>query len=349
MKRKIILTASILIFAFTTQAQTLGEFSVKTAEMGKGKLRSAPKKVYIASFNVYFEAYKEAIDFKKGSSMLGGGVTSDATARAAVGLTGIKATDIQQRANQLYNEFVADLKKGGLEIISPDVAGKIEVYEDWEKASGPFVAESGIPGVLISVPEGHSQYFRGMKANGKVKKGMLDDNILPARISSQLDDAIIANVNLYFMFAEEGSDLLKGNAAKVKILTNLRLVGDFTVQAPNDKGIFKGAQTFERVSSSVIFNQGKQGLGSLVTFATNLKKPLEIDGVIKKEKVTAYQKQGSSTPTSFTSISNMDTADRFSKNTTWIEVDSKKYAEGLYMAAKKMLDTGTQSLVSNLK
>ena len=138
-------------------------------------------------------------------------------------------------------------------------------------------------------------------------------------------------------------------AAKVKILTNLRLVGDFTVQAPNDKGILKGQQSFNRISSGVIFNQGKQGLGSPVTFSTILKKPLEVDGVIKKEKITAYQKQGSSTPTSFSSISHMDTADKFSKNTTWIEVDSKKYAEGLYMAAKKMLENGTQSLVTNLK
>ena len=151
------------------------------------------------------------------------------------------------------------------------------------------------------------------------------------------------------MFAEEGNGAFAGNAAKVKIFTNLRMVGDFTVQAPNDKGFLKGQQTFDRISSNVTFNQGKMGMGSPVTFATILKSPLEVDGVIKKEKIVAYQKQGSSTPTSFSSISFMDTEDKFSKNATWIEVDSKKYAQGLYMAAKKMLDNGTQSLVSNLK
>lgn len=114
-------------------------------------------------------------------------------------------------------------------------------------------------------------------------------------------------------------------------------------------GILKGQQTFNRVSSAVIFNQGKIGLGSPVAFATNLKSPLEVDGVIKKEKVVAFQRQGSSTPTSFSGISLMDTADKFSKTANWIEVDSKKYANGLYMAAKKMLDSGTQSLVSSLK
>ena len=349
MKTRITLAALIFMFVFTSQAQTLGEFNVKVSEMGKGKLKSAPKKIYIASFNVFYEVYKEAIDFKSGGSMIGGGERSSATARAAIGLGGIDEKDIQQKTNQLYNEFVSDLKKAGLEIISPDVAGKIEVYQDWEKSTGPFVAPSGIPGVLISVPEGHSQYFRGMKANGKVKKGMLDDNTLPARLSNQLDDAIIANVNLYFMFAEEGNDAFAGNAAKAKILTNLRMVGDFTVQAPNDKGMLKGQQTFDRISSAVMFNQGKMGLGSPVVFATNLKSPLEVEGVIKKEKIVAYQKQGSSTPTSFSGVSWMATADKFSKNATWIEVDSKKYANGLYMAAKKMLDSGTQSLVSSIK
>lgn len=349
MKTRLLLTTLIFLAAFSSQSQTLGEFNVQTGEMGKGKLQKAPKKVYIASFNVFFEVYKEAIDFKQGSSMLGGGQTSNATVRAAVGLDGIKEDDIQQKTNQLYNEFVADLKKGGLEIISPDVAGKIPAYEDWERSSGPFVGESGIPGVLLSVPAGHSQYFRGMKANGKVKKGMLDDNLMPARLSDQLDDAIIANVNLYFMFAEEGNDMFKGNSAKVKILTNLRMVGSFTVQAPNDKGVLKGQQTFNRVSSSVMFNQGKQGLGSPVVFATTLKKPLEVGGVIKKEKVVAYQKQGSSTPTSFSGVSLMNTAAKFSKTTNWVKVDSEKYANGLYMSAKKMLDNGTQSLVKNLK
>lgn len=348
MKTTIILTVMGLMLTISIQAQTLGEFNAKTSEMGKGKLEKAPRKVYIASFNVFFEIYKEGIDYKRGGSMLGGGERSDAVARAAVGLGGIDANDIQEKTNQLYNEFIADLKEGGLEIISPDVAGKTDVYEDWEKATGPFVSESGIPGVLISVPEGHSQYFRGMKANGKVKKGMLDDNILPARLSNAMGDAIIANVNLYFMFAEEGNNIFNGNAAKVKILTNLRMVGDFTVQAPNDKGFLKGQQEFNRISSGVIFSQGKQGLASPVFFATTLNDPLEVDGIIKKEKVVAFQKQGSSTPTSFSNVSYMATADRFSKNATWINVDSKKYANGLYMASKKMLDNGTQSLLSNL-
>ncbi len=348
MKSKIILAVFALVFALNAQAQTLGEFSAKTTETGKGKLKEAPKKVYIASFNVFFEIYKESIDFKKGGSMIGGGEKSDATARAAVGLGGIDGQDVQEKTNQLYNEFVAELKKGGLEIISPEVAAKTEIYQDWEKTTGPFVAESGIPGVLVCVPQGHSQYIRGMKANGKVKKGLLDDNILPVRLSDQMNDAIIANVNLYFMFAEEGNDVFKGNAAKVKILTNLRMVGDFTVQAPAQNGFMKGQQEFNRISSGVTFHQGKKGLYSPVMFATNLKKPLEVDGVIKKEKVVAFQKQGTSTPTSFSGVSYMDTADRFSKNATWIDVDSKKYANGLYIASKKMLDNTTQSLLGNL-
>lgn len=348
MKTKIILTVLSLAFALGVKAQTLGEFNAKTTEMGKGKLAKAPKKVYIASFNVNFEVYKEAMDYAKGGSTFGGGQRGDAAARAAIGLGGIDATDIQEKTDQLYKEFVAQLKAGGLEIISADEAGKTEVYEGWERGSGPFVLESGVPGVLLCIPEDQSQYYRGAKNDGRIKKGLLDDNLIPARLSDQLDDAIIANVNLYFMFSEEGNDVFNVNAAKVKIFTNLRMVGDYTVSAPKENSFFKGQESFDRISSGVIFSQGKQGMASPVVFATTLKKPLEVDGIIKKEKEVAYQKQGSSMPTSFSGVSYMDTADRFSKNATWIDVDSKKYASGLYMAAKKMLDNGTQSLLSNL-
>ena len=349
MKTNMILTIVSCVLALSMQAQTLGDFNAKTSEMGKGKLAKAPKKVYIASFNVNFEVYKEAMDYKRGGSTFGGGQRSDASARAAIGLGGIDAADIQLKTNQLYNEFVATLESGGLEIISAEEAGKTDVYQDWELTTGPYVVESGVPGVLLCIPEGQSQYYRGTKSNGKIKKGLLDDNVIPARLSDQLNDAIIANVNLYFMFSEEGNDVFKGNAAKVKIFTNLRMVGDYTVSAPNVKGFLKGQESFDRIASGVTFHQGKQGMGSPVFFGTNLKKPLEVDGVIKKEKVVAYQKQGSSMPTSFSGVSYMDTADRFSKNATWIEVDSKKYADGLYMAAKAMLDNGTQSLTSHLK
>ncbi|RMA57249.1 hypothetical protein [Ulvibacter antarcticus] len=349
MKTKILLLMFSALFTLSLQAQSLGEFNAKTSEMGKGKLAKAPKKVYIASFNVNFEIYMEAMDFERGGSTFGGGQRSDATAKAAIGLGGIDAADIQAKTDQLYSEFVAQLKAGGLEIITADEAGKTEVYEDWERATGPFVAESGIPGVLMCLPEGQSQYYRGTKKNGRIKKGIIDDNLIPAKLSDQLGDAIIANVNLYFMFSEEGINVFKGNAAKVKIFTNLRMVGDYTISAPNENGFLKGQETLDRIASLVTFHQGKQGLGSPVFFGTNLKKPLEVEGVVKKQKVVAYQKQGSSTPTSFSGVSYMDTADRFSKNATWIEVDSKKYAEGLYMAAKMMLDNGTQSLVSNLQ
>jgi hypothetical protein len=43
-----------------------------------------------------------------------------------LGLGGIEVGDIQEKTNQLYSELIADLKAGGLEIISAEEAGKIE-------------------------------------------------------------------------------------------------------------------------------------------------------------------------------------------------------------------------------
>lgn len=335
--------------AFAVNAQSLGEYKPSVNKYGLNKLKKAPKKIFIYSFNVNFEVYKEAVDFKQGSSQFGGGYSGDATARAAVGLEGIDFSLIQEKTNLLYQEYLELLKSKGLEIINPDDAKNIEAFEGWEEVGGPYLGEVGIPGVLLCVPDGFKTFIKGVKKSGKTKKGMLQDNFLPATLSKQLDDAIIANVNLYVMYSEAGGDWMKGNAAKVKIFTNFRVVGDYAVVAPADKSILKGAQSVDNVVTGINYSQGKQGLGAPVGYNGGLKKPLEINGVMKKEKIVAYQKQSTTVPTSFSNTGAFVlTEDRFSKNATWITVDPSKYADGLYMACKKVMLEHSNAFLSNL-
>ena len=331
-------------------SQSVGTLAPSTAKYGLKKLKKAPKKVYISTFNINYEVYKEAIDFKAGGRSFGGTYRSDATARAAIGLSGIEAGQIQRVTNQLYKEYVAKLEAAGLEIITPDEAAQTDVYNNWQKAQGPSISESGIPGVLTAVPEGFAYLYKKEGKDGKKKKGFMGGNFVAPALSKQLDGAIIAEVDLYVMFTEDKEDLFKGNAAKVKVLTNMRLVGEYAVTAEKKKGLrLKGAQTIDRISSKVSFAQGKQGLGSLISYNGGVKKPLEVEGVIKKEKVTAYQSQGSSTPTSFSTYSFLDLADRFSKTTAWITVDGGKYASGLYNACKAAIDTHTDAFLQNVQ
>lgn len=345
-KLKFIIAVVSCLFIGITNAQDLEEFKPDKDKYGLGKLKKGPKKIYIASFNVNFETYKEAVSYKA-SGGFRNNVKGEAKASAAIGINGLVEADIQEKTNQLYNDFIADLEAKGFEIITAETAGETETYEGWEKATGPYVIQSGLPGVMTAAPEGYSFFYKGVTKKGKKKKGFLKGAMVPQKLSDDLDDAVVANVNLYFMYSEAGNDFFKNaGGAKVKMFTNFRLIGDYTVSAPKKKGLrMKGAQTAERIKSSITFTKGKVGLGAETQYNGLLKKDLEINGVIKKEKVVAYSKQTSETATSFTPI--VIAGSSYSTLTKWIDVDSKKYVEGLYNAGSKFLNYHTTEFLSN--
>lgn len=343
---------AIFFISLNTFSQSTAEVKIKTKFYGANAMRKAPKKIYINSFNVNYEIYKEAVDFKAGGN--GGriaGNTGNATARAAVGLGGIDANKMQEKTNLIYENYVNRLKSEGYEIIDADEASKTEVFKGWQKASGPYVAEN-LTGIMTTAPENYTSFYKRKTKKGEIKKGFLGGIGLQAKLSKELGDAIIADVNLFVMFSENGNDWMKGKAAKVKIKTNLRLINNYAVSIPvqkkKKKGIagklfgsisIKGATNHYPASSNVAFSQGKVGLGTKSSFAGNLKDDVEINGVLEKQKIVAYQKQGSFVPTSFSTFSNyLDAkADRFSKTAKWIEVDGDKFAEGFYNVCNTFL------------
>ncbi|MCI2229719.1 hypothetical protein MC378_11125 [Polaribacter sp. MSW13] len=354
----------LLFFVQTINSQGIGELKIKSQKYGMNRMKKAPKKVYINSFNVNFEIYKEAIDFKAGGNggRIGGN-TSNATAKAAVGLGGIDANKMQAKTNKVYQNFINRLQSEGYEIIASDVAEKTTVFKDWKKSTGPLLVEN-LNGIITCVPENFTSFYKRKTSKGEIKKGFLGGIGLQPKLSKALDNAIIADVNLYVIFSESGNDWMKGRAAKVKIKTNLRLVNNHVISIPQKfkkkkttigklfgSVKIKGASDTYPIISSVQFTQGKAGLGALAQFTGNLRKDLEINGVLKKQKIVAYQKQGSFVPTSFTTFSNyLDAkADRFSNTTKWIDVDGDKYAQGFYNVCNTFLEKQLDEFFNKLK
>lgn len=356
--------ALFFMTSLSLSAQDLGEMTVKKNFYGAKTMKKAPKKIYINSFNINYEFYKEAVDFKNGGN--GGrigGIKGSATARAAIGLGGIQAGIMQEKTNQLFTNFVNRLKSEGYEIITADEAGKTDLYKDWKKATGPSIGES-FSGIINTVPKGYSFFYKRKTNKGELKKGFLGGVGNQAKLSKALGDAIIADVNLFVMFTENGNNLFKGSAAKVKLKTNLRLASNYLISVPvkpkKKKGIagkllgsvsIKGATNDYPASSNISFMQGKVGLGTKASFMGTLKEDAEINGVVEKQKVVAYQKQGSFTPTSFSSFGNYlsDTADRFSTTAKWIDVDAQKYAEGYYNACNTFITKQLDAFFEDLK
>lgn len=361
--KKTLLFITLLGTALYLNAQNIEKVEINNTKYGLSNLKKAPKRIYINSFNINYEFYKEAVNFKSGGN--GGrlsGNKSSATARAAVGLGGIDAVKMQEKVNLIYNNCLAKITKEGYEIISYNEASNTEIFKDWQLTTGPIITEN-LSGIITCIPDGFTSFYKRKTNKGEIKKGFLGGIGLQPKLSKELGDAIIADVNLFVMFSENGGNWSVGGA-KVKIKTNLRLVKDYAIAIPKKlkkkKSIagklfgsvqIKGATNIYPANSNVSFSQGKVGLGAKGNYTGTLKNDLEINNVVEKQKIVAYQKQGSFVPTSFSSFSDyIDAkADRFSSTAKWIEVDGDKYADGFYNACNTFLDNQLDVFFSKIK
>lgn len=342
----------LLAYAVSTQAQTLGEFKPKEVKYGLGKAKDATK-IYISNFTVNYQIYNEKQKFNQGGSMFGGGYRGDAKAEASVGLTGITETDVQQITDKLYQDFISQIKAKNLQIITADEAGKTETYSDYVKMQGGKVSLAQLPGTMTSSPTGYEWYVKRVKGDGKTKSGgfLGQVSFLYPKLSKDLDNAIIADVNIYVLFVED-KNAFQGNGANVKIKTNLRIAdAEAIVMADNDSFIrLKGQNSVSAINSTISFAHGKMGAGATTSYSGQLSKPIEIKDVVEDTKVSSFAR-GSADAIGMSNIytTYFSAEDRSSSNSKTVAVDSKKYIEGVYAAAKQFLDYHTGAFLSNLK
>ncbi len=334
-----------------TQAQILGEFKPKDQSYGLNKLKKA-KKIYIASFSVNYQIYNEMQDFKQGGRMLGGGHRGDAAAQASVGLEGLTEKDVQKITDQLYQDYTAMLKAKGLAIISADEAAKTSVYADYTKVQGGKISIAQIPGCLASTPSGYEYYIKRVNKDGRAKSGgfLGNTSFLYPKLSTELDDAIIADVNLYVLFASSGDGFIKGPGASVKIKTNLRLADTEAIVMTDDRKAvikMKGQNEVIGVNSAVNFYHGKMGLGSTSSYLGTLSKPLAIEGVVEDTKVKSAALGG----TDYIGVQTMygtyySPDDKSAAKSQVIPVDPSKYDKGVYAATKTFMEHHTKEFLS---
>jgi hypothetical protein len=323
---------------FSVQAQTLGDFKPKDEGYKSSKIGDGPKKVYIANFTINFEMYKEAVD-KKAAGGFGRTVTSAAKAKAAIGLSSLDKEAIQAKADQLYAEFVADLKSKGYEIISPDLAGKTETYKGWKNAVGPAFYETDMTGILAVIPTGYSFYYRDRNAFSSTLNLFEKTS---QNLSKDLDDVLIADVALIYVFSEMGTDWNIGNQANVKIFVNYRLASSYGVSDENTSAgltsMFDKSKQAVGLSSYVNFTRGKMKIGGNpeAQYIGTLKSDLDIEGVLKKEKVQAYANKTSATATIANPLVSVR-GTNYSETTKWLNPDGKLYADGMYLAGNKFI------------
>lgn len=346
-----ILAITLAAYSAVAAAQTIGEFKPKETKYGVSKAKSA-KDVYISNFTVNYQIYNEKEKFKQGGYQLGGGYKGDAKAEVSVGLTGLTEEDVQQITDKLYADFVGQIKAKGLNIINADQAAKIETYEDYTRIQGGKVSLAQFPGVMSSTPTGYEYFVKKVDKSGKTKSGGFLGNpmMLYPKLSKELGDAIIADVNLYVMFVED-KNAFQGGGASLKVKTNLRLAGPEAIVMTSDaKFKLKGQNTVTGISSTVNFAHGKMGMGATTSYSGLLAKSLPIQNVIEDTKVTSFARGGiDMIGTKMLYVTYFSPENRTSETAKIVEVDSKKYSEGVYSAAKKFLDYHTSEFLGELK
>ncbi|WP_397444510.1 hypothetical protein [Polaribacter sp. R77954] len=64
--KKLLFSISLICFTLSLSAQSIGNLKTTNKKWAFKTMKKASKRIYINSFNVNFEVYKEAINFKAG-------------------------------------------------------------------------------------------------------------------------------------------------------------------------------------------------------------------------------------------------------------------------------------------
>lgn len=356
MKAKLNLVV-LIVFLFSVcavQAQELGAFKPSDNSYKTGKLKDKQKRIYISNFNVNYQVYNEKQKTQKGGSLFRDkGVKGDATAELSVGLGSLSEVDFTSITDGLYQEFVGMLNKEGFEIISPEKVETTDVYKGWTKATGPFIQET-TPGLLQSVPSGYSFFYEEKSAVGSFLSEKFQGlSKTPQKLSKEMDDAVVVDVNLFVFFMKD-SYAFQGGAANIKIKTALSLVANEVVSAKSDDKslFFRKEVEYVRGASSIYFVSGKDGIsGTPSTFyAGGLKNDLSIGGVIEEKKIQSYAKGNVDFIGTDTYYGKLYSAsNKKVSNTNIIPVDVEKYKAGVKQAGTKFLQYHLDAFASNFK
>lgn len=330
--KNIVITALAFLVAFSIKAQTLDEVEIKTMSFAEKKMRKAPKRLYIAEFEINYQLMANFTETAQGGRQLGGSYRGDATATLILGVPDIDVDALQANTDKLYSEYVEKMEAAGFEIISSDEAAKTDLYSEWTKMTGGTPSEAQNPGYIQTTPKGYGYYKQKIK-KGRAKTSMFYAQQL-IKLSRQMDDAFVATVKInvpVFEDAESGASKsltkMVGGVAKVVARANYRLTPAIAVQT----GKFSG----EVVQTQVAFYYSNQAQGIYT-----LKKDASIRGVFDNEK--KYKASQAADVDNWGSqmgaLTVFNPTDLEMKSMQKVECDPVKYVKGAELASKQFVD-----------
>jgi hypothetical protein len=290
-------------------AQTLGDF--KPGKAGPKSLERPKfnnKNVYIADFAVHYQVYSEKSASKKGGSGVFGAVMGAAKASLAVGLD-ISQETLQKITNEAYTQFVADLEAQGFSVMKADEAKNTDFYKGYKYSTNLTMAPSKTMEGAVTVHPQNIGFFYNEKGS----------NTNTTKLSKELNDAPVARIDLHVVFVETKGSNKSGIGANVVAKTNLVLSDNNTI-------------------AHFIVGRNKIGGSPLGEYQGVLKKDLDIDGVIKEEKITNYvdsDYDNWGTSTAFGTV--YSAKNKASSKAAIVPADANKYEKGVEGAINTFL------------
>lgn len=309
MKTRLITTMVLLMGLSTVSAQSLGDF--KPGKAGPKSLERPKfdnKNVYIADFAVHYQVYSEKSASKKGGSGIFGKVMGAAKASLAVGLD-ISQETLQNITDKAYADFVADLKAQGFNVMNAEEAKNTEYYKGYKYSTNLSIIPSySMEGGVTVHPQNVGFFY---KENGS--------GTSTTKLSKELDDAAVVRVDLHVVFVETRGSNKSGIGANVVAKTNLVLSDNNTI-------------------AHFVVGRNKIGGSPLGEYQGILKKDLDIDGVIKEEKITNYvasDYDNWGTSTAFGTV--YSAKNKASSKAAIVPADANKYEKGVEQAINTFL------------
>ena len=309
MKTKVLCAVLGLGILATTTAQTLGDFKPgKSGPSSLSKPKFANKNIYIADFAVNYQVYSEESASFKGGSGVFGKVMGKAKASLAVGLD-IPTETLQKITDDAYAKFVSDLKSQGFNVLNGDAAKGTAFYKDYQYSENLTISPSpNLEGGATVHPQNVGFFYT-------LKGGTTNYT----KLSSELNDAAIVRINLDVVFVESRGSNKSGIGASVVAKTNLVLSDQNTI-------------------AHFMVGRNKIGGSPFAEYQGILKKDLDIDGVIREEKISTYTDSDYDNWGTSTAFGRIYSAKNKSKSkATLVNADAQKYEKGVKLAIDTFL------------
>ena len=309
MKTKLLSAILALGILSTTTAQTLGDFKPgRSGPSSLSKPKFDSKNIYIADFAVNYQVYSEESASFKGGSGVFGKVMGKAKASLAVGLD-IPTETLQKITDDAYAKFVSDLKAKGFNVMKGDAAKGTAFYKDYQYSENLTISASpNLDGAATVHPQNVGFFYN-------VKGGTTNYT----KLSAELNDAAIVRVDLNVIFVESRGSNKSGIGASVVAKTNLVLSDQNTI-------------------AHFMVGRNKIGGSPLAEYQGIIKNDLDIDGVIKEEKISSYVDSDYDNWGTSTAFGRLYSAKNKSKSkATIVNADAGKYEKGVKMAIDTFL------------